>query len=360
MSIVRLDITHLRNISNERFAFHLTRNIFFGGNGAGKTSVLEAIYLLTTARSFKTRELSSLISNDFSSLELFGKTIDENTVCIQKTRSATFVRFNHTPCLRSSALALMMPCQVFYQDMFEIINAGPSVRRTILDWGLFHVKPSHGSLLKDCRRILKQRNILLRQKAPLSNLLPWNKQLVDVSEKLHEYRREYVSAWAEQFSKTLPLLTNIACTLDYQKGWDKKNSGASLETILLEQYDLDVFRQYTHSGAHQADLIFNMDNLNAKQHLSRGQQKLILIAIKLAQAALLEKECIFLFDDITSELDKPHLHRLFALLDTIPGQQFFTTTDPELFNDYRNNADFFSLKDGIAIKEEVSRETSSC
>ena len=70
--------------------------------------------------------------------------------------------------------------------------------------------------------------------------------------------------------------------------------------------------------------------------------------------------CIFLFDDITSELDKPHLHRLFALLDTIPGQQFFTTTDPELFNDYRNNADFFSLKDGIAIKEEVSRETSSC
>ena len=168
-----------------------------------------------------------------------------------------------------------------------------------------------------------------------------------------------MSAWAEAFNQTLPLFSTMNCSLVYHKGWDKKNTGTPLDTLLLAQYELDVYRQYTHSGAHQADISFDLGPLNAKQHLSRGQQKLILIAMKLAQAKLLEKACIYLFDDITSELDGPHIQRLLTVLDDIPGQHFFTSTDPSLFSHYLNNASFFSLAHGVAISATgVSRETS--
>jgi len=332
-SLTELNIHNLRNITTARLSLHPHLNVFYGANGSGKTSLLEAIYLLSSGHSFRTREISPLVSDGESTLTVFSRTSTDESISIQKTVAGpTQVKLNMQPCYSSSELAYFLPCQVFYQDIFQIIDAGPSVRRTLLDWGLFHVEQSYHSLWKNYRAVLKQRNALLRQKASARHFAPWNIQLVELAKQLDKKRAEHFSQWSLRFQEILTKLTDVPCRIQYYKGWDRKESGKDLATILEEQLSNDIHRQFTHVGAHQADILFDTSTKKAKQLLSRGQQKIVLIALKLAQASLVRKECIYLFDDIASELDSEHLARIIELLPSINGQKFVTALDVDQFN----------------------------
>ena len=328
MIITDLNIHHLRNISSARLSFHPRCNLFYGANGSGKTSLLEAIYLLSSGHSFRTREISPLVSHGENSLTVFARTSSDESISIQKSLSGpTQVKLNMQSCYSSSELAHFLPCQVFYQDIFQVIDAGPSVRRTLMDWGLFHVEQSYHSTWKNYRLVLKQRNALLRQKASPQYFIPWDKQLVDLAHELDTMRTRYFSKWTILFQHILPQLTDVPCSIEYFKGWDKKGSGKTLDIILAEQFAHDIQRQYTHAGAHQADIFFDLSSKKAKLLLSRGQQKIVLIALKLAQAALMKKDCIYLFDDLAAELDCQHLTRLIECLSNLSGQLFLTALD---------------------------------
>jgi DNA replication and repair protein RecF len=355
MTLARLDVHCVRNITQARLDLNQRFNVFFGANGSGKTSLLESIYLLGSGHSFRSRETLSLVSYDTPSLTVFGEMQTGDSISIQKAKSGTVVRLNQQTCQRSSDLARHLPCQIFYQDIFDIMDAGPAIRRSLLDWGLFHVEPDYHTVWKDYRRVLKHRNVLLRERAKQPAFLPWNEQLVDLSYMLDEFRSDYFKAWSAAFEHILPVLTPLDCSLVYDKGWDKKNTGLGLDDILVQQFELDMQRQYTHSGAHQADILFKTTGQKAKQTLSRGQQKIILIALKLAQAKLLPGPCTYLFDDITAELDGAHTHRFFEALDDIQGQFFFTSIDSAVFRAklQSENTSFFELEAG-----HVSRETS--
>lgn len=328
MILAQLHIQNLRNIQAARFNLHPHINIIAGQNGSGKTSFLESIYLLGTGHSFRTREITPLVRHDTDSLVVFARTNDEQSISIQKsTSSPTQVRLNNYPCHSSSELAHFLPCQVFYQDLFQIIDAGPSNRRSLLDWGLFHVEPSYHLLWKNYRRALKQRNSLLRQKAQQEMVKPWDLTLEDLANKLDTFRNDYFAKLEEEFKKLLPKLTRLECSLSYYKGWDRKGTNKSLSEILAASYTADLSRQFTQYGAHQADLIIESQDLRVKQFLSRGQQKIILIALKLAQTIMMPNPCIFLCDDLSSELDSNHLSSLLNLIKTIKGQFFITTID---------------------------------
>lgn len=322
-----LNIHFLRNINALSLTPHPRFNFVHGPNGSGKTSILEAIYLLGSGYSFRTRETAPLIQQGQSVLTVFSKTLSQDVVSIQKHLNGnTLVRVNQQTCKRSSELAHLLPCLVFYHDLFQIIDAGPSVRRSMLDWGLFHVEHSYHALWKEYRAVLKQRNALLRQReTKRHNYLPWEKQLVDLAYEIDPLRQDYFYKWSECFQAFLPQLSDTPCQIRYDKGWDRKNSGKSLQTILEDQFEQDLQRQYTYAGPQQADILFDSVSLKARQHLSRGQQKIILIALKLAQAQLLSKPCIYLMDDITIELDAIHIQRLFASLATLSGQFFLTS-----------------------------------
>lgn len=353
MSIAQIDIHHLRSIVSARLKTHPRYNFIYGDNGSGKTTLLEAIYLLSHGVSFRTRELNALISFNASTLTLFSHLSSGDTVSIEKSKAGIKAFLNQHSCVRRSELVEFLPCQIFYQDIFNIIDAGPQVRRSVLDWGLFHVKHEYHDLWKNYRRVLKHRNALLRQKADRSVFSAWDKQLVKYSEALHQMRQSYCEKWFDYFQRVLIQLTDECCTLHYDKGWDKKGIQKSLENILEEQFELDKTHQYTHSGAHQADIIIKSDSHKAKQYFSRGQQKIILIALKLSQAKFLPKPGVYLFDDITTELDLKHIERLINYVESIEGQFFFTSIDPSLFKKLyaSHQAAFFSVQNGQFMLE---------
>jgi DNA replication and repair protein RecF len=325
MILSELKIHNVRNIESAHLTLNPRFNFIVGPNGSGKTSLLEALYVLSCGHSFRSRETTSIISENSDSLTVFASTYPLGALSIQKSRvQPTRIQINHQVCHSTSQLAYALPAHIIYSDIFQIIDAGPSIRRSVLDWGLFHVKHEYLGLLKDCKNIIKQRGALLRQGKPYSEFLPWDIQLAQLATAIDRLRQEYFTLWALAFKQVLPLLTDVSCTIQYYKGWDKKNTGKPLEEILVEQFESDKTRGYTQYGPHQADIFIESSFLKAKQHLSRGQQKMILIALKMAQCELLEKPCLSLFDDVTAELDETHVLNLLKFLSQRPGQFVFT------------------------------------
>jgi DNA replication and repair protein RecF len=340
MSLIELNINNLRNIVATSLTLHPRYNFIHGSNGSGKTSILEALYLVSHGRSFRSRYITPLINEHANTMSIFARFNDNASISIQKNSTgSTQVKLNQNPCLRCSELAEFLPCQLLDADIFQIIDAGSAFRREVLDWGMFHVK--HSSLLQNdnyhalwinYRRILKQRNTLLRQHAAKNEFEVWDQQLSVLSEQLNVMRAEYHAQLAQVFDMFLKKLTNIECSLHYYKGWGKQDPDKSLANVLNEQFHSDQQRLYTQSGAHQADLIFKLPMLNAKQTLSRGQQKIILIALKFAQAYILNKPCMYLLDDLPAELDNKHVEKVMQSLELLPGQFFITTIDNNIAN----------------------------
>ncbi|PJD91660.1 MAG: DNA replication and repair protein RecF, partial [Legionella sp.] len=216
--LTQINIHGLRNIDSLQLELHPQFNFFYGPNGSGKTSILEAIYLLGSGHSFRTREIAPLVQQGLSSFTVFSKTQQQDRVSVQKSLDgSTLVRLNQQPCQRSSELAHFLPCQLFYHDLFQIIDAGPSVRRGILDWGLFHVEHSYHDTWKEYRGVLKQRNALLKQKAKSQYFVPWDNRLVDLAYELDRARTAYFKDWSQSFQSCLQPLTDTPCSIRYDK-----------------------------------------------------------------------------------------------------------------------------------------------
>lgn len=359
MILSELKIHHLRNILFSSLRLNSRFNFIFGGNGSGKTSLLEAFYLLSCGHSFRTREISPIISHQERIMTVFGRGADQETISIQKSYlTPTQIKLNNQFCSYTSQLAYALPCQVFYSDIFQIIDSASSTRRNLLDWGLFHVKHDYFSLWKEYKKILKQRNALLKKQVSYNQFIPWDKQMSDFAKKLHQLREEYFSSWEKEFLNVLQQLGEFNCKITYYKGWDKKDTGKELDQILMEHFVHDKQKLYTQYGPHQADIIIEAHHGKAKHYLSRGQQKIILIALKLAQGNLITQDCLYLIDDLDAELDWTYQERIMSYLQKRKGQYVITSNSN--FNHLISNLTydeclFYHINNGIL--ENVPRET---
>lgn len=328
MIIKEIKIHQLRNLSFAHLSLNPRFNFLIGPNGSGKTSLLEALYLLSCGHSFRSRELAPLITQGLSLLTVFAATPDQETISIQKSCSqATQIKINHQLCTTTSQLAYFLPCQVLYAELFQIIEAGSAVRRKLLDWGLFHLQPQYFKLWKEYKKVLKQRNALLKTHAPYAHFIPWDQQLNALAHELDYWRKEYFERWKIRFYEVLEQITDCTCRIHYFKGWDKKQRGKALDETLAEHFQGDKQKLYTQYGPHQADIFIESKDMKAKQTLSRGQQKMIVIALQLAQGALLDRHCLYLFDDLPAELDKLHQKKLLQYLAKQRGQYVITSLD---------------------------------
>lgn len=325
MILTEVKIHNFRNIISAHLSLNPRFNVITGPNGGGKTSILEAIHMLSCGHSFRSREVAPIISHGQNTLNVFARSQEDGSISIQKSLSdATQIKLNNQFCSTTSQIAYALPCQVIYSDVFQIIDAGPSVRRGLLDWGLFHVKHDYFRLWKEYKRVLKQRNALLRSCALYKHFIPWDQQLNQLANDLDSLRNEYFIQWRDQFYQLITELAKISCSIEYYKGWDKRNTGKELQVILEESFESDRNKLYTQNGPHQADLFLNGDQFKIKHSLSRGQQKMILIALKLAQGQLLDNDCLYLFDDFCAELDTVHQTKLLEYFNYHRGQFVIT------------------------------------
>lgn len=335
MTIKTLRISHFRNLDN--IELHPTQtglNILCGDNGAGKTSVLEAINYLSAGKSFRTSTNARLIQQDHDEFSLYSQiVIDEQRVVsvgmLRDVSGQTRLRIDESDAKSMAELARFLPIRLINSQSHQIFESGPAYRRKYLDWGLFYQNPAFLPCWRQYERILKQRNSVLQQHKPKRELDPWTDELIKVGLEFDSQRRAYVAALTpilSEFAERLLTISNLS--LVYQSGWDEPLSFAE---SLAQSYVDDMRFGNTQCGPQRADLDMTIDGVPVKHFLSRGQQKLLICAMIIAQGKLLamsaNQRVIYLIDDLPAELDAPSRQKLLALFSEQPTQIFITAIE---------------------------------
>lgn len=355
-----LEISQFRNLQPVNLTFSPRFNLFLGANAAGKTSLLESLYVLARARSFRTHSLDKLIQTGAAHFQLVAKVqLTNNTVVpvgLLRKHKQLKARIQGQQVRRLSELAALFPIHWLGGNLHELVEGGPACRRHFLDWGLFHVKQDYMASWKRFRSILKQRNAALRKGHSAKEIVVWDSELSVVGERLHSLRLEYICNLAIELDgmQTGLLEFGDKLGLSYHKGWPVD---AGLKESLLRGLDRDREQGFTRVGPHRADLEIRHRNHLAKDSLSRGQQKLLIIGLQIAQAQLLQKTLnqtsLFLLDDLGSELDTVNQQRVVRLLQTIGAQVFATAiNEPEGWMWDEKESRKFHVKHGV-ISEVV-------
>ncbi len=359
MSIEKLQITQLRNLSWVDISPSANLNIFFGLNGSGKSSLLEAIYLLAHGRSFRSNNIRNVISRDKKNFIVFSELISNAIkipIGIERGVGLSRTRIAGKNATSLAELASLLPLQFIGPDLQKAVEGGPKERRTLLDWGVFHVEHSFYRCWLSYKKLLKQRNSALRQRKQHQTITCWDGELVKVGNRLNSYREEYIRLLLPYLDKLLNemfSLADISCS--FNQGWSDERS---FDEILKKTLSSDIKKGFTGYGPHRADLIFKYLGCAAVDQLSRGQLKLLVIAFKLAQVQLLQsmrsKCCIILMDDLPAELDVENRSRVLNTLLDSNAQLFVTTTERRLIDcsEITNNKDIkvFHVEHGLVIE----------
>lgn len=353
MLIRRLDISGLRNIEQASLAPLATINIISGMNGAGKTSVLEAVHLLSSGKTFRSHKLNPLINFNadscvaYAEVKLDGRGYQPVGVERSRVKDAPgVIRIAGQTIKSAASLAEAVPVQIISADTFKLLEGAPAIRRKFLDWGVFHVEPQFHEAWKSAARCLKQRNSLLRHdRMDESQLAIWTEELAKLGELLDVLRQRYIQQLVPVFEEVLSSLIELdELRLSYNRGWDKDRG---LFDVLMASKQSEREQGFTRSGPHRADLRLRYKGANAADILSRGQQKMVVCALRLAQGKLLSslrnKSCVFLVDDLPSELDKERRQALCKLLEDSNSQVFITCVDEKELQDCWSSDSTISL-----------------
>ncbi|HZJ95088.1 MAG TPA: DNA replication/repair protein RecF [Thiopseudomonas sp.] len=340
MAISQLQITGIRNLQPVTLHTSPRINIFYGDNGSGKTSVLEAIHLLAMARSFRSTRLQPMIQYEQDSCTVFAKIErsdgSQSKLGVNRDRQSELrIRIDGQNARSAAQLAQLLPLQLINPDSFKLLEGSPKLRRQFLDWGVFHVEHQFIIAWQRLQTSLRQRNSYLRHGIIDSSVIAaWDHELCAASNTIDQLRQSYIARLKPVFEETLAKLLKLPdLTLSYFRGWDRSSE---LQDVLKRNFARDRTLGYTQAGPQRADLRVRSGNNNAVDILSRGQQKLVVCALRIAQGYLLSQdkrnECIYLVDDLSSELDEQHRLALCQLLDELECQVFITSIDKNLMN----------------------------
>lgn len=352
--IKQLHISGVRNLAPASMSFTQGINCFYGVNGSGKTSILEAIYILGLGRSFRDRLLQPVLNQQGSDLLLVADLLHGGTLGFEYQKlGKRRIRYQGENIDSSAELARLLPIQCLNQQMYDVLQGSAKLRRKLLDWGVFHVEQHFLTDWRAYSLVLKQRNAQLRAQvfkvkqktssAQQTSLKAnqqilkeedwaiWEKPLVKYAEAVQGHRQAYLDRLLPCFKECLmsfmpALVEDIELKL--HSGW---RFGASYADVLVEHRRRDLTQGFTGRGPHRAEMHFLYQGVPAQQYLSRGQQKMLVTAFKIAQSVLHkkthQKPTIFLLDDLSAELDMTHRMALCRWLESLKCQTFITSID---------------------------------
>jgi DNA replication and repair protein RecF len=331
MSIARVNITDLRNLSNVGLSLGPAFNFFFGDNGAGKTSLLEALYLIHSGRSFRTADLTKVIMSAKERFYVFVETQveAERSVKLGLSREAKGgfqARVDGVTVPTLAELAAHLPLQIISPESLGLLTGGNKERRKFVDWGVFHVEHNFHDVWRRSQRLLAQRNKLLKLRSSITEFQVWDSEFVAASEQLTCLREAYLSELLPYFSGLAHVFfPQFEVKLNLQQGWTQRES---LAAVLQREFEKDLKYGYTQSGAHRAGFQLKVNGQAAEVVCSRGQLKLLVCCLKLAQAKLLSEKrkqtAVFLIDDIESELDGFNRQKVLEQLRQLGCQALIT------------------------------------
>jgi len=335
MQLQRLDIHDVRCLREAVLDFSATVNLVVGANGSGKTSLLEAIYLLGTGRSFRTRDPDEIIRDGQSGLLIRGALRDNSgrlaRVALKRAEGRTSIRFDGETVRSAGQLAVRMPVTLVTPDTHVEMQAQPKARRRWVDVTLFHVKPGYLELWKRTMRSVKHRNALLRRKTSAEELDTWDAELIQHAERLDTLRRWAVGQLSEASNRALGQIFGKTASITYSPGWPE---GMTYRETLKRARDADVAIGSTRYGPHRADVAFELAGRPVASRLSRGQLKVWVGMLMLAQVMVVATNTqvrpMVLVDDLVSDLDAQARGRLIAEMAASGCQLFVTAVDEAL------------------------------
>ena len=332
MSLSDIQITGVRCLDEARLQLSNGLTLICGGNGSGKTSVLESIFMLGRGRSFRMRNNSRLIKRDKALLRVIGQIqppmAQPMTLSIEVGTEGTRARISGRDVESLAELSQMFAVQVVDPGIHHLIEEAGYRRRRWLDWAVFHVEPLFMSNWTRYTRALKQRNAALKLRD--ADATHWDGELSRLGELITRSRQELMERLVPYWRRTVAELCGLEVDLHYQRGWSHEHS---LGEALAAWRTRDAIRQITHAGPHRADVAVRVHGRPAKEVLSRGQQKLIAAALIVAQLKLLKDATALtptlLLDDPAAELDAMHLERFVDEVSRLRCQLVVTSLHAE-------------------------------
>lgn len=366
MKLDEVQIQQFRNLS--KIVVHPSEKLNFicGLNGSGKSSFLEALHYLGYGRSFRTSKHKNVIQHDAENFNVFCRCTDDQggnlKLGMSRGQDDSFVvSVNGEKTNRLSEIVSLLPIQIFTPQSSELVLGSPSQRRRFLDWGLFHVEHSFPQASKNYSRLVKQKNALLRQmqngvsENQASHMHFWDNQIVLEGETITKLRKSFLEAIKERIYANLShFLPEFSLEISYYRGWEK---GIDLRESIQNKTQKDIRNGYVSVGPHKADLKITFNGVDVSESLSRGQLRMLVAALQLAQIQYLAeatgKSSVFLLDDIGAELDESKRELFLDKLIESDTQLFVTAIEKSQlpFIDKYNNKKMFHVEHGHMREE---------
>lgn len=372
MWIKHLTVQHCRIIEQAKLDLSPRLNLIMGDNGSGKSSLLEALYLLSRGRSFRTHRIAELITHQQASTICSARlqqtdnlsasinhAIIPNTAVlgIEKSPKQTTLRINQQDVKSQADLTRLLPITLIHPEVVSLIVGSPALRRAFIDWLAFYLHDDFYPQWKRYQRTLKQRNACLRSPSHYQSLSYWSQELVALQASLHDFRLTALSALQQSLAHYQPILwADVVLDLQLQTGFPTEfdlHDQAALLKLYQQREAQDIKTGYTLYGVHRADLLIKINGVLAAKSASRGQLKMLSILLLLAQSHALSHtdkgSGIIAIDDLAAELDAQNRARLFSVL-WETGQQLLITSTQQALQEFDVSAidhHMFHVKHGV-------------
>lgn len=328
MSLIRLEAESFRCFDRMACSLEPGLNWFYGPNAIGKTSLLEALYVGLTGRSFRAHTIEECIQkdHDYVCVRIYPEEPEPHLTWMRARSGESRVHWGESLLRRWSDVALRYPVLFFDTHSHRQFSGAADVRRKFIDWLMFHVKHEHRLACLNYRKAMEHRARALKWDEDPS---VWEHMMVRYGKELASTRRAGVealrAAWQSGWGADL--------ALDYEPGYE----GEDLLAVLVAQRASDKKRGYAQAGPHRADLLIRLEGRDYAQRLSLGQQKVMVCELMLEAVILVWRQTgvkpLWLMDDVGAELDESTRYRVFEQLHAMGLQAIITTLDARAYGD---------------------------